>query len=173
MMPRPLSAYLTRLIWLCMTPLMLLAAWLAWSDLQESESQHRREGANLARNFATAVDQFLEERRNALHMLAASPLADDRHTWPALYTEAQGFRAGFGSHVIFADTQRQMLFNTRVPYGQSLPLLPLSKGRSAAPLALATGKPQVGDMVMGPVANQPLVAIVVPGLRDEIGRAHV
>ncbi len=166
MTPRPLSSYLTRLIWLCMAPLLLLAGWLAWNDRQGSEQQHQREGANLARNVATAVDQFLGERRNALHMLAASPLADDRRRWPELYAEAVGFRAGFGSQVIFADTGRQMLFNTRVPFGQPLPLLPLSKGRSAAPLALATGQPQVGDIVIGPVAGKPLVAVVVPGLRD-------
>jgi two-component system sensor histidine kinase/response regulator len=62
--------------------------------------------------------------------------------------------------------QRQMLFNTRLPFGASLPKLPLSKGRNAAPLALETGQPQVGDLVFGPVANLPLIAIVVPGLHD-------
>jgi PAS domain S-box-containing protein len=47
-----------------------------------------------------------------------------------------------------------------------LPHLPVSKGRSAAPLALETGKPQVGDLIAGPVANLPLLAIAVPVLRE-------
>ena len=166
MTPRPLASFLARLIWLCMAPLLLLALWLGWDSLEEQEARHRREGANLAHNYATAVDQFLLARINALNMLAISPLADDPHLWPELYAEALGFHASFDTHVIFADTGRQMLFNTRTPFGTALPRLPLSKGRSAAPLALETGQPQVGDIVMGPVANVPLVAIVVPGLRN-------
>ncbi len=166
MTPRPLASSLARLIWLCMAPLLALALWMGWDDLQEQEARHRREGKNLAMNYATAVDQFLQSRIRALNMLAISPLADNPRHWPELYVEAQGFLVSFKTHVIFADTGRQMLFNTRVPYGKPLSLLPISKGRSAAPLALETGQPQVGDIVQGPVANVPLVAIVVPGLRN-------
>jgi PAS domain S-box-containing protein len=166
MTPRPLSSFLTRLIWLCMAPLLLIAVWLAWDSLREQEAKHQREGANLAKNFATHIDQFLRARINALNLLAVSPLADHPRSWPVLYAEAQGFRESFGAHVIFADTERRMLFNTRTPYGANLPPLPLSKGRSAAPLALATGKPQVGDLVIGPVSRQRLAALAVPGLRD-------
>jgi PAS domain S-box-containing protein len=165
MTPRPLASFLTRLVWLCMAPLLLLAFWLAWDSLQEQESKHRREGANLAHNFAASIDQRLEARINALHMLAVSPLVDDPARWPELYAEAQGYRKSFGVHVIFADHERQMLFNTRQPYGAKLPRLPDSKGKTAAPLALATGQPQVGDIVFGPVAKIPLVSIAVPVLR--------
>lgn len=166
MTPRPLAAFLVRLIWLCMAPLLLLAIWLAWDSLDKQEAKHLREGENLARNYAGTVDQFLKSRIRALNMLAISPLADDPQRWGELYAEAQGFQQSFDTHVIFADTTRQMRFNTRQPYGAKLPLLPLSQGRSAAPLALETGKPQVGDIVLGPIANLSLVAIVVPGLRD-------
>jgi PAS domain S-box-containing protein len=163
---RPLTTVLARLIWLCMAPLVLLAVWQAWSHIQEQHERHLREADNLARDFATANDRFLDARLRALNMIVISPLADEPRHRPELYREAQGFLKSFGSHVIFADEQRQMLFNTRQPYGTALPRLPLSKGRSAAPLALATGKPQVGDIVFGPVANIPLVAIVVPVLRE-------
>jgi len=166
MTPRPLASFLARLIWLCMTPLVLLALWLAWDSLEKQEARHRREGANLAKNVATSLDQHLRARSNALHMLAVSPLADDPARWPELYLEAQGVRESFGIHVIFADSDRQMLFNTRMPYGAQLPRLPDSKGQTAAPLALETGRPQVGDIVFGPVAKVPLVAIAVPVLRD-------
>ncbi|MDX9707432.1 MAG: PAS domain S-box protein [Azospira sp.] len=163
---RPLSAFLTRLIWLCMAPLLLLAVWLAWDNLHEQEARHLNEGADEAQNFAITIDQHLRARINALHMLAVSPLADDPRRWPELYVEAQGFRESFDLHVIFADSDRQMLFNTRQPYGAKLPRLPDSKGKTAAPLALETGQPQVGDIVFGPVAKIPLVAIAVPVLRE-------
>ncbi|MGE0388182.1 MAG: PAS domain S-box protein [Gammaproteobacteria bacterium] len=165
MKPRPLSAVLSRLIWLCIAPVLLLAVLLAWGHLREQQARRMREAENLARDFATTVDRYLDARIRALNVLAVSPLADDQRRWPDLYREAQGFRDSFGAHVIFADDQRRMLFNTRQPFGTALPHLPLSRGRSAAPLALATGKPQVGDLVEGPVAQVPLVAIVVPVLR--------
>ncbi len=162
MRQRPLATYLAWLIWLCMAPLQLLALWLAWDSLHIQEEGHLREGENLARNYALGIDQHLQARIDALNLLVVSPLADDPGRWRDLYAEAQGFRASFGSHVIFADQERQMLFNTRLPFGVPLPRLPDAKGKTAAPLALATGKPQVGDIVLGPVAKAPLVAIAVP-----------
>ena len=122
-MTRPLSAFLKRLIWLCMAPLLLLSGWLAWTHLKEIEARHQREAANLARNFAVSIDSYLESRLNALNVLAVSPLVDDPRRWPDLYAEAQGFRESFGAHVAFADQDRQMLFNTRKPYGTALPPL--------------------------------------------------
>ncbi len=166
MKTRPISAFLRQLIWLSMAPVLLLALWFGWNNLQEQEAKYLREAGNLARNFANSTDQYLLARINGLNMLAVSPLADDRRRWPELYVEAQGFRASFGIHVIFADRERQMLFNTRLPYGTKLPRLPDSKGRTAATLALETGKPQVGDIVFGPLANVPLVAIAVPITRE-------
>ena len=101
-MTRPLSAFLKRLIWLCMAPLLLLSGWLAWTHLKEIEARHQREAANLARNFAVSIDSYLESRLNALNVLAVSPLVDDPRRWPDLYAEAQGFRESFGAHVAFA-----------------------------------------------------------------------
>jgi len=161
MKARPLSSFLARLIWLCIAPLLLLAIWLAWDDLQELEARHLREGANLAQNQAIAHNNFLNTRIGALRMLADSPLADDPRRWPDLYAEALGFQKSFGTHVIFAASTQQMRFNTRTPFGTPLPMLPRPKGRSATLLALETGQPQVGDLFFGPVAQVPLVAIVV------------
>lgn len=167
MKPAPLAAFIARLIWFAMLPLLLLAGWLSWLNLQEQEEKHLREGQRQAQNFARAIDQHLRARIKALNMLAISPLADDPRRWPELYVEAQGFRTSFGLPVIFADDKRQMLFNTRHPYGAPLPRLPDSKGRTAAALALGTGKPQVGDIVLSPIDGKPLVAIAVPVLRPD------
>ncbi|MDX9707908.1 MAG: PAS domain S-box protein, partial [Azospira sp.] len=164
---RPISSFVARLIWLAMLPLLLLSGGLSWQNLQEQEEKHLREGARLAQNLVRMIDQHLRARINALNMLAISPLADDPRRWPELYAEAQGFKTSFGIPVIFADDQRQMLFNTRLPYSAPLPRLPDSKGRTAASLALNTGKPQVGDIVISPIDGKPLVAIAVPVLRPD------
>ena len=164
-MTRPLSAFLKRLIWLCMAPLLLLSGWLAWTHLKEIEARHQREAANLARNFAVSIDSYLESRLNALNVLAVSPLVDDPRRWPDLYAEAQGFRESFGAHVAFADQDRQMLFNTRKPYGTALPPLSDAKWRSAAPLVRDLEKPRVGDIAIGPLTGRPRVTLVMPVLR--------
>jgi len=168
MTPRPLAAFLVRLIWLSVLPLVLAAAWLAIDHVQTLQDETRLQATNLAQNFATAIDHHLNARIRALNMLAVSPLADTPQRWSELYVEAQGFRESFGSHVILADTfePMQMLFNTRSPFGAKLPTLPRPQGYAAAPAALATGKPAVGDTFMGPIAKEPLIAIAVPGMRD-------
>ena len=165
-MTRRLSSYLAVLIWLCMLPPLLLCAGLAFDQLQEQEQRQKHEAASLAQNVASAIDNRLQAHINALNILALSPLADDPRRWPDLYAEAQGFHASFGMHVIFADAKRQMLFNTRLPYGSTLPKLPDSRGKTAALVALETGQAQVGDIVQGPIANRPLLAIAVPMLRE-------
>ena len=165
MSARSLATFLTRLIWLSLLPLLLLAVWMAYDRVRTDRIEMAQAAERRLSNFQARIDGFLEARILALDMLANSPLADTPQHWSALYAEAQAFRTSFGSHVIFADRERQMLFNTRLPLGTALPRLPLPRGRSAATLALDSGRPAVGDLVVGPTINEPLVAIAVPGLR--------
>jgi PAS domain S-box-containing protein len=165
--PTTLHAFLTRLIWLCVGPLLLLAAYLAIDRVLVVQQERNRQASNLAQVLATAIDQELHARIGALEMLAASPLADDASRWQELYQEAQGFLHSFGSHVVLADLGMHMLWNTRVPFGSVLPMLPRPKGRAAVPEVLRTGESAVGDIFIGPVAGVPLVAVAVPVMRDQ------
>lgn len=157
---------LIRLIWLCVGPMILLALYLAVSNVKGKQDERDIEVANLAKSFSTVIDQHLNARIGALHILSGSPLVDDASRWNDFYREAQGFHQVFGSHVIFADVEMHMLFNTRVPFGTKLPMLPRPKGHAAAPAAVTTGKPAVGDIFFGPIAREPLVAVAVPALRE-------
>lgn len=164
--PRSLHGFLTRLIWLCVAPLILLAAYLAVDQVLAIQAERDIRAINRAKNVAQAIDQELSARMAALHMLAVSPLIDDEARWKDLYQEAQGFRESFGSHVILADLEMRMRFNTRAPFGTSLPLLPRPKGHSAVVSALETGRPAIGDTFFGPIAGQPLIAIALPVQRE-------
>lgn len=106
-----------------------------------------------------------------LHILAESSLADDPQRWPDLHTEAQGVCERFWSPVLFADTGEpmRMLFATRTPLGVSLPPLSCPEGNAVAAKALATGRPVVGDIFVGTIAEAPQVAIAVPGARGARG----
>ena len=159
-----LYAFLFRLITLSVLPLVLLSAYFAVNHYLNLRAERDSMATSLVNDFATAIDHDLNARIGALQMLAVSPLLRDVSRRQDLYQEAQGFHQSFGSHVILSDTERHMLFNTRVPFGTKLPMLPNSDGQAAAPIALATGKPAVGDIVFGPIAREPLVAIAVPAL---------
>ncbi|MBS0355738.1 MAG: PAS domain S-box protein [Proteobacteria bacterium] len=166
-MKRPLASFLSRLVWLGMVPLLLLAVWLAWSTMHQQEVQRLREADALARNVAFHFDRMLGSRISALNILANSPLVDDPQRWPELYAEAKGFKEGFGVDVIFAGLDRRMLFNTRQPYGVSLPRLPTATGKTAATSAIESGRPQVGDLVTSPIDGTRLVAVAMPVMRGQ------
>jgi len=160
-----LKSFLTRLILICVLPLVLLAAYLAVDRVQSLQTQRDIEAANLARNIATALDRQVEARISALQVLAASSSLDDPRRLGELYQEAQDFRKNFGGHVVLADSARQMIFLTSAPLGKTLPKLPRVKGNSAAEIASLTGKPAVGDVFIGSVLKVPLVAMAVPVFR--------
>ena len=118
-----LKRFLTRLIWLCMWPLLALAAWLAIADVLDIQKKRDLQASSLVRSLAASIDQDLLARLGALQMLAASPLADTAPDWRGLYQEALGFKQSFGRDVILADLDRQTLFNTRTALGEPLPRL--------------------------------------------------
>ena len=130
-----LKTYLTRLVWVCVLPLVLLALYLAKLHVDTLETQRDREAADRVRDIATAIDS----RVAALQMLSASTHLDDPSLLNDFYKEAQSFRENQRGHVILADLATQMLLNTRVPFGTILPKLPRPKGHAAVPVVLATG----------------------------------
>ena len=160
-----------RLVVLCMLPLLALSTYLAVHHVRSEQQDLEREAHTVGKSLAAAVDQNLQARMAGLQMLATSPLIDDAKRHGELYQTAQGFRLSFNSHVVLADLDMRMLFNTRAPFGTQLPDLPRPKGHSAVQQALKTNAPAIGDVFAGPVAQQPLVAIALPVQRG--GRTHL
>ena len=167
--PKPLSllAFLTRLILLCVLPLVILAIYLAVDNVRTVQEKIDHEAEHLAENVATAIDLQIRARIGSLEVLAASPLLDDPPRLNEFYTEAKAFRKSFGGNVILSDLSTQMLLNTSGPFGEALPKLPRPRSHAAVPTVLKTGKPAVGDMFIGTVIKEPLIAIAVPVKRDE------
>lgn len=157
-----LRRLLTTFMLICTGPLILLAVYLAVYYVMDQKADREREAANFLKSYITVIDQDLQARINALNMLAKSPHIDNVSQRQEFYLEALHFYQTFGSHVILASVDMRMLLNTRVPFGSELPLLPKPQGRAAAPIALETGQPAVGDSFLGPVAKEQLVAMAVP-----------
>lgn len=168
MKERPFADYLARLIWLSVIPLVLVAAVMAVLTTLEHKRDMQERANHLVQNAVNEVDGYLDARIKALGILAASSFADNPDHWGELYQLALDFQASFESPVLFADTGEpmRMVFNTRSPFGQELPSVPKPVGHAAAPTALETGRPAVGDTFIGPITGTKLVAIAVPGIRE-------
>ncbi|MFO1327707.1 MAG: response regulator [Rubrivivax sp.] len=161
----PLSRYLSRLVWLAMLPLLLLALVMAADSVRRLRAADGRAAELLATQLADDVDEVLAARTLALSVLAASPLVDEGRL-ADFHRRAQVVREHLGGEVLLGDGEGRMLMHTGVPWGQALPPLPRPAGRAAVPLALQTLRPAVGDRFIGPVVKRPLVALSVPVLRD-------
>ncbi|MFO1415408.1 MAG: PAS domain S-box protein [Burkholderiales bacterium] len=161
-----LQSYLSRIIWIAIAPLLVLATVFAVNDLREQREGTARDARDLARNIAGVVDRQLALRIAAMQMLAADEHLGVPERAGEVYRDAQNFERIFDTHLLLADPAGQMLWNTRVPLGAPLPQVPRSTGHSAVEHAITQGKPSVSDGVFGPLANRRLFAIVVPVMRD-------
>lgn len=162
----PLSYFLTKSIWWCVLPLVLLSFLLAIQYIRTLNTVGHERAADKAIDFAITIDEHLKTRIAALQMLAVSSLVDDSSRRAELYREAQAFHQSLGGHVILVDVSMQMFLNTGVPFGDALPKLPKPNSDCAVTAVVETGKPAIGDLLPGSVAENPLIAVVVPVLRS-------
>lgn len=163
-----LQRYLTRLIWVCTLPLLVLSVLLAADRWREQTAKDEYSAEQLLQAGKRLLDDALRARLAGLQTLASSPLADDPASWPAFRLEARGYLAAFGNHVALIDTQRRTRLHTMVPLGDLPPPAPKPTGRSAVALALAQGVPAVGDLFDGTVAQEPMAGLAAPVLRGGV-----
>ncbi|HJV26231.1 MAG TPA: PAS domain S-box protein [Aromatoleum sp.] len=161
-----LRDYLARLIWVAVLPLFLVAALVGYDDVRQLDEQRNREADGVAKAYANSIDRTIQSRIRGLKMLAGMAKHDEQGDWAELYRDAVAFQSAFGQHVLLAEPDGRMIFNTAKPFGSPLPPLPKDGGNAALFAALATGTPTVGDHFFGPVLQQPLLAIAIPFARS-------
>ncbi len=161
-----LSTFLFRFVCWSVLPLLLISIFLATYHIHHLKKMNDYAASSVAHNVMTSIDRQIETQIAGLQLLATSPLLDDTSHLSEFYKEALGFYTSFGGHVILVDSSMRMIFNTRLPFGTTLPELPHPKGHAAVATVLKTGKPATGDMFLGPIANEQLVAVAVPVIRS-------
>lgn len=161
-----IQRFIERLIWWCLLPLILAGGLLVVAQLVTLDQRRSLLAESLLRHATRAVDHLLELKLANLELLAQ--VIDDvtLHRGHLDLNEALHaalrYQALNGTHVILANGQREMLLHTRHPDRRSLPAVPIPAGRSALDLALVNGRPEVGDLVLGPVSDTLLTALAVP-----------
>lgn len=157
-----LRRYLAGLIFLAAGPLVLLSGVMAVLQVVEVSRTLNAEAAALARTAVQTVDRATEARLSGLVLLSnARSLADPAEKARG-HALAKRFHDIYGSPVIVAAADGQLLLDTRLPLGAPLGRAPQPKGRSALAEALATGRPAVGDAVPGTDTGLAQVALGAP-----------
>ena len=140
----------------------ITASLLIFFLLQEWQLDPDNE--RLALMARRSVDAQISQRLRALEALAQSSAINGRTVGLESYEAAIGYRRAFSADVVVADLQGNMLLNTRVPWGKTLPVVPTPHGRSAFQEALQRRQTAVGDLFIGPVSKTPMIALATVAL---------
>jgi PAS domain S-box-containing protein len=140
-------------------PLLLFGLYAGARIAAAELEQIRRELMSESRSLSAEVDREIVGEVEKLQALAASPslrqgdFAEFQHQAEASLAMRQS------GNIMLIDRSMRQLVNTWVPFGTHLEKAAVPE---AVEGALATGKPQVTGLFMGPVVKQLLFGIVVP-----------
>lgn len=135
-----------------------LAAVMAVQKVRDGERQAALNALReTVRASALLVDVEIQRSVGALTALAESASLRDGDL-SAFYEQAK--TANRPPHVwtFLADERGNQLLNTLAPLGAALPPVPMARIEAV----LASGRPQVSDLVIGPLTNKLLTVLYVP-----------
>ena len=157
-----LTTWLALLVIGALVPLVLLA-WMTFREISaSSQALLDQRQADTVRALALAVDGEVRTWKAAVTALAASrSIAPGRLA--EFYEEAREVAALHDGWVVLTVASGEQLLNTVRPYGS-----PLAKTSSPETIAaiFREGKPIVSDVFYGKNAQQYLLAVAVPVVRD-------
>jgi PAS domain S-box-containing protein len=155
--------YLAALALAVAIPLVALAFYVS-QRVAESEREAARAGhMTTTRSLAGVVDREIEKHIAVGWTLAHSPalLAGDLAAFRSEAAQTHAYLPG--SWIALFDLDQHMLVNTRLPLGTPLTGRPF---RETEERALATGTPQVSDVVLGRVSRRFVAFVAVPVFQD-------
>lgn len=148
----------------CAIPPLLLAGWLEYQNYRNEEARLRDQMVDLARALTLAVDGELQSQVRGLQGLSTSR-ALHAGDLPRFREEAEQFllHEPESTSVLVTDQSGQILLNTRVPAGQTLP-----KRASRKPVdeVYSTGRSYISDLFIGAISGVPALTVDVPVIED-------
>jgi PAS domain S-box-containing protein len=156
---QPLWRLLIVLACAILAPLLLLSVYAGFRITDAQFEQARKDLAKEAHALSAAVDHEINGDIERLQALATSPSLR-RGDFAEFQRQAEApLASGHSGNIMLIDRDMRQLVNTWVPFGTAMP-----KAIVRAPVerALATGKPQVTGLFLGPFSRQLLFSIIVP-----------
>jgi signal transduction histidine kinase len=157
-----IQARLTMLAVVTALPLVALASFAILRVVDDERTQIQLDVRQRVEDLLADVDRQVSAIQAELQVLAVSPSLRDGD----LAAFDQQMRAALtirGTSIVLHDTKGQQLLSTNRPFGEPLPHATNTEMHDRV---VATGQPQISDLIMGAVLRRPILVAGVPVFRD-------
>src|SRR5215469_3410783 len=155
----------TRLMMLTLATVLPLVAVGGFSMIRTVDDQTlqvEQSAGRTVEGLLGDIDRQIIATEAELRLLAVSPSLQSEDLY-AFYQQIDAALPLQGTAIVLLDTNGQQLLNTHRPFGASLTL---ATNTEMIERVVATGEPQVSDLIMGAVLHRPVVTVGVPVFRD-------
>ena len=157
-----IPARLTILAVVTALPLVAVGSFAILRTVDDERAQIQNDVTQMVESFLADFDREISAIWAELQVLATSPSLESGN-----FREFdQQMRAALkirGTAIVLHDTHAQQLLSTNRPFGEPLPRATNSEMHDRV---VATGKPQISDLIMGAVLKRPILTVGVPVFRD-------
>jgi len=157
-----IPARLTMLALVTALPLAAVGSFAILRSVDDQRAQMQSDVKQMVESFGADVDREISAIWAELQVLATSPSLQSGN----FQEFDQQMRAALkirGTSIVLHDTHAQQLLSTNRPFGEPLPRATNSEMHDRV---VATGKPQISDLIMGAVLKRPILTVGVPVFRD-------
>jgi signal transduction histidine kinase/CheY-like chemotaxis protein len=157
-----IPARLTMLALVTALPLVAVGSFAILRSVDDERAQIQSDVKQMVEGFRADVDREISAIWAELQVLATSPSLQSGN----FQEFDQQMRAALkirGTAIVLHDTHAQQLLSTNRPFGEPLPRATNSEMHDRV---VATGKPQISDLIMGAVLKRPILTVGVPVFRD-------
>ena len=157
-----IEARLTLMALVTALPLVAVASFAILRTVDDQRAQIQSDVRQRVDSFLADVDREISAIWAELQVLATSPSLQngDFRAFDQQMRAALSIR---GTAIVLHDTKGQQLLSTNLPFGQPLPRATNTEMHDRV---VATGKPQISDLIMGAVLKRPILTVGVPVFRD-------
>ncbi len=157
-----IQARLTMLAVATALPLVALASFAILRTVDDQRTQIQQDVGQRVEDLLADVDRQISAIQAELQVLAAAPSLQEGD-FPAFDRQMRAALKIRGTSIVLHDTKGQQLLSTNRPFGEPLPRATNTEMHDRV---VATGKPQISDLIMGAVLRRPILVVGVPVFRD-------
>jgi signal transduction histidine kinase/ActR/RegA family two-component response regulator len=157
-----IQARLTMLAVATALPLVVLAGFATLRMDNDQRTQVKQDVMHRVENLLWDVDRQIGAIEAELEVLAVSPSLQDGD-FAAFDRQMRATLKINGTSIVLHDTKGQQLLSTNRPFGEPLPRATNTEMHDRV---VATGQPQISDLIMGAVLRRPILVVGVPVFRD-------
>ena len=157
-----IQARLTMLAVVTALPLVALASFAILRVVDDQRTQIQLDVKQRVEDLLADVDRQVSAIQAELQVLAVSPSLRDGD-FAAFDQQMRAALTIRGTSIVLHDTKGQQLLSTNRPFGEPLPRATNTEMHDRV---VATGEPQISDLIMGAVLRRPILVVGVPVFRD-------